>query len=101
MRSTRPRLSQILCNSYQGIKPMRDDQKEMLDFLKVAYAEAKKALKRAAQNLPPEDTRVRLHVKENQRIRKATDKKIARYWDNLSDYLKTQDQLTDAILREK
>lgn len=63
---------------------MRDDQKEMIQFLKVAYKETRLALERAAKNLPPIDTRVRLHVEENKRIRKATDKKVARYWDQFS-----------------
>jgi hypothetical protein len=58
-----------------------DNEEELYNFMKVALEEANAAIERAFKRLPPEDTRIRLNVLENQRVRKATEKKIERYWE--------------------
>jgi hypothetical protein len=60
---------------------MEKIEQELYNFMKVALEEANAAIERAFKRLPPEDTRIRLNVLENQRVRKATEKKIDRYWE--------------------
>jgi hypothetical protein len=60
---------------------MEKIEEELYNFMKIALEEANAAIERAFKKLPPEDTRIRLNVIENQRIRKATEKKIERYWE--------------------
>ena len=60
---------------------MEKIEEELYNFMKIALEEANAAIERAFKRLPPEDTRIRLNVIENQRIRKAIDKKADRYWE--------------------